>query len=208
MNSKIYEDFKPFVGEVFKEVDFGVKLKSKYAISNYGRFVSYTDKVEEGKILKGGLTDGYRIFRYRIKVDGKPVDKYSFIYKLVAEYFLKPATEEQTCVIHLDYVRHNDAVLNLKNVTREEMLAHVKKSPAVIAAKKKLVEFNKQADGRKLTATQVIHLKKRLLDPNRKTKLKSLAKQFNISEMQLYRIKRGQNWGHLKVDINTKDDDN
>lgn len=207
MTSKIYEDFKPFVGEIFKDVDFGVKLKSNYAISNYGRFVSYTDKVEEGKILKGGLTDGYRIFRYRIKVDGKPVDKYAFIYKLVAQYFLTQTSEEQTCVIHLDYVRHNDAVLNLKYCTREEMLAHVKRSPAVIAAKKKLIEFNKQSDGRKLTTTQVIHLKKRLLDPNRKTKLKSLAKQFNISEMQLYRIKRGENWGHLKVDLDKPDDE-
>jgi hypothetical protein len=200
MASKIFEDFKPYVGEIFKEVDFGYKLKTRYAISNYGRFVSYTDKVEEGKILKGGLTDGYRVFRYRVKIDGEAVDKYAFIYKLVAQYFLKKTSEDQTCVIHLDYVRHNDAVLNLRYATKQEMLAHVRKSPAVIEAKKKLVEFNKQADGRKLTTTQVIHLKKRLLDPTRKTKLKSLAKQFGISEMQLYRIKRGDNWGHLKVE--------
>jgi hypothetical protein len=206
MGSKIYDDFKPFIGEIFKEVDFGAKLKYRYAISNYGRFIKYTDKVEEGKMLTGGLTDGYRIFRYRIKENGVAVDKYEFVYKLVAKYFLKKTSPEQTCVIHLDYCRNNDAVLNLKYATKPEMLAHIKRSPAVIEAKKRLVEFNKQSDGRKLTVTQVIHLKKRLLDPNRKTKLKSLAKQFNISEMQLYRIKRGDNWAHLKVDLDTKEE--
>jgi hypothetical protein len=30
--------------------------------------------------------------------------------------------------------------------------------------------------------------------------LKMLAKQFGISEMQLYRIKSGENWGHVKID--------
>jgi hypothetical protein len=26
-----------------------------------------------------------------------------------------------------------------------------------------------------------------------------LAKKFGVSEMTLYRIKRGENWGHIKV---------
>jgi DNA-binding Xre family transcriptional regulator len=29
--------------------------------------------------------------------------------------------------------------------------------------------------------------------------MKMLAKQFGISEMQVSRIKRGENWGHIKV---------
>jgi hypothetical protein len=29
--------------------------------------------------------------------------------------------------------------------------------------------------------------------------LKKIAEQFDISEMQLYRIKSGENWGHVKV---------
>ena len=27
-----------------------------------------------------------------------------------------------------------------------------------------------------------------------------IAKQFGISEMQLYRIKSGENWGNVKID--------
>jgi DNA-binding Xre family transcriptional regulator len=47
--------------------------------------------------------------------------------------------------------------------------------------------------------TQVMRLKKRLLDPNRKTRLKILAKQYGVTMMTLHRIKTGENWGHIKV---------
>ena len=30
--------------------------------------------------------------------------------------------------------------------------------------------------------------------------MRIIAKQFGISEMQLYRIKSGENWGHVKID--------
>ena len=79
------------------------------------------------------------------------------------------------------------------------MQAHIKKSPHVINSKKKLIEHNLKADGRKLTSTKVIHLKKLLNDPNRKTRIKMLAKQFGISEMQVHRIKSGENWSHIVV---------
>lgn len=52
---------------------------------------------------------------------------------------------------------------------------------------------------KKLSEIDVIRLKKKLLDPNRKTRLKILARQFGVSEMQLHRIKTGENWGHIKV---------
>jgi len=42
-------------------------------------------------------------------------------------------------------------------------------------------------------------LKKILLDPTRKTRMKILARQFGVSEMTLYRIKSGKNWGHIKI---------
>jgi DNA invertase Pin-like site-specific DNA recombinase len=62
-----------------------------------------------------------------------------------------------------------------------------------------LTEFNLKSDGRKLTSTKVIHLKKLLSNPDQKNRIKMLAKQFGISEMQVYRIKRGENWSHIKV---------
>jgi Mor family transcriptional regulator len=31
-------------------------------------------------------------------------------------------------------------------------------------------------------------------------KIKVLAKQYGVSEMQIYRIKSGENWSHITVD--------
>jgi hypothetical protein len=182
--------------ETFREIPITAPLKMRYAVSNYGRLISYTDNFSDGRELKGGLSDGYRTFVYKYKTeDGKKKNKYLFLYKLVAEYFIPKDSENQTNVLHLDYKRDHDKVSNLKWATREEMLEHSKKSPHVIEARKNKL----RGDGRKLTSTQVMRLKKQLLDPERKTRLKILAKQFGVSEMQLQRIKTGENWGHIIV---------
>ena len=85
---------------------------------------------------------------------------------------------------------------NLKNIDFKNIDF---KSPKVIEAQRKFREFNIKRDGAKLTSTDVIRLKKRILDPNRKTRLRLIAKEFGISEMQLHRIKTGENWGHIIV---------
>ncbi|MBX2926188.1 MAG: hypothetical protein KF852_00005 [Saprospiraceae bacterium] len=188
-----------FPSEEFKEIELDGKLQYQYAISNFGRLISFTDKFEDGRILKGGTIEGYRIFRYKIRQDNKFAYKHKFFYKLVAEYFLQKSSDNQTYVLHLDHNLKNDFVNNLKWATREEMLQHQKTSPKVQKARKKLIEYNRTRDGHKLTSTQVMLIKKQLANPKRKTRMKMIAKQFGISEMQLYRIKTGENWGHIKV---------
>ena len=185
--------------EVFREIEVNDVMKYKYAVSNRGRLVSFSDTIENGNLLKGSLSDGYKVFRYVKVINGKKKYYTIFIYKLVAELFIPKTSDEQRHVLHLDYVRDNDLVANLKWATYEEMQAHIKKSPHVINSKKKLIEHNLKADGRKLSSTKVIHLKKLLKDPNRKTRIKMLAKQFGISEMQVHRIKSGENWSHIIV---------
>lgn len=191
---------KIFVNEEFREFELPDKLKYRYAVSNYGRLISFKETFADGKLLKGSSVDSYRVFRYKVKDEnGKILNKHRFICKLVAQQFLEQPSEEHKYVLHLDFYRTNDAVKNLKWATKEEMLAHASKSPYVIAAKEKLIEQNKNQHSSKLTPTKVKLLKQTLLDPNRKTRIKLLAKQFGVSEMQLYRIKRGENWGHIKV---------
>ena len=185
--------------EVFREIEVNDVMKYRYAVSNRGRLVSFSDTIENGNLLKGSLSDGYKVFRYVKVINGKKKYYTIFIYKLVAELFIPKTSDEQRHVLHLDYVRDNDLVANLKWATYEEMQAHIKKSPHVINSKKKLIEHNIKADGRKLSSTKVIHLKKLLKDPNRKTRIKMLAKQFGISEMQVHRIKSGENWSHIIV---------
>ena len=188
-----------YPNEEFREINLPHKLKLRYAISNKGRLVSYQDDIKQGRILRGSLTDGYRLFNYKIYTENKILNKYLFYYKLVAEYFLKKDNENQIFVLHLDRIRDNDDVRNLRWATKEEMMEHSKNSPFVKQAKKNLLEFNIKRDGRKLTSTDVIRIKKTLARIDQPTRIKMIAKQFGVSEMQIRRIKSGENWGHIKI---------
>lgn len=188
-----------FFNEKFKEIILDDSTKLRYAISNYGRLISFADNIADGRILKGGITNGYRILRYVIYKDGKSLFRHKMIYRIVAEQFLEKTSDDQTFVLHLNRNRSNDHVNNLRWATKAEMLQHSKDSPYVQEAKKKLIEHRIQADGQKLTSTKVMHLKKLLADPNRRTRMKMIAKQFGVSTMTLYRIKTGENWGHIKI---------
>ena len=202
---KVEEILEFYTDEVFKEIyDLEDELQRRYAISNYGRLISFLENIENGRLVAGSKQDGYRIWRYSFVSNGKMVYKHRFYYRLVAENFLKKSSDEQVYILHLDRNRANDKVANLRWATKEEMLEHSKKSPYVIASKKKQVQQLKKRreeklDGNKLTMTQVMFLKKRLLDPNRKTRLKIIAKQYGVTTMTLHRIKTGENWGHIKV---------
>ncbi|MFA6923697.1 MAG: HNH endonuclease [Bacteroidales bacterium] len=185
----------------FKKNDYDPTLR--YAITDYGRVISYTDKIENGRILKIGTVEGYKIFRYTMYknennklIKGKR--KHLFVHRLVAEHFLPKKSDDKIFVLHLDHSRDNNYVENLQWATKAEMLEHSKKSPLVIEARKNR-SGNMKTKGPKLTATQVLFIKKKLLDPNRKTRLRIIAKQFGVSEMALYRIKTGENWGHIVV---------
>ena len=195
------------VKEEWKEYEIQVEGKVKYAVSNHGRLKSFTDDISEGRILKGSLNDGFPYLRYKRTFDGKTKGFQHSIHKMIGELFL-PKREDHTHVLHLDYNKLNNHISNLKWATYDEMIAHGKKSPAVIEAKKKFKEFNIKRDGAKLTSTDVIRLKRKILDPNRKTRLRLIAKEFGVSEMQLHRIKTGENWGHIKVEIPVKKENN
>ncbi len=187
-------------GEEFKKIVVPDSLKLNYAISNFGRLVSYKDNLLEGKELRGGMLEGYRIWKYNLFVDGKRKTIHLFFYRLVAEYFIEKAPDDdRRFVLHLDFNKVNDHVSNLKWANQKELTAHHSKNPLVIKAKRDIIEFNKKADGRKLTSTQVIRIKKMLKREDNKTRFTLIAKQFNISTQQLWRIRTGENWGHLEV---------
>ena len=188
-----------YPNEEFKKIIIEDKLKLNYAVSNKGRLISFLENIEFGRELKGAMTDGYKMFRYKIYTDGKIKNKNIFISKLVAEFFIPKTSEQQTYVLHLDRKRDNDDYRNLKWATREEMIEHSRKSPFVIQAKINLLEHNLKSNGRKLTVTKVIHIKKLLAKPKQTTRLKMIAKQFGVSEMQIRRIKSGENWSQIKI---------
>lgn len=169
-------------------------LRLRYAISNQGRLASFKTDIKEAELLKGSSIDDYPILNLR--PDGK--SKSYFVHRLVAEYFIKKTKPKATYVIHLDYDKRNNFTKNLRWVTKTEMEEHQKKNPAVIKARKERMK-NKPTEGQKLNLAKVKKIKTMIGAKNRKLKLVEIARKFDISEMQLYRIKRGENWGHVKV---------
>ena len=157
----------------------------RYAVSTLGRVISYWNKLDNGYFLKPGLIGG-KYPSISLRVNGK--GKTFFINKLVAKAFLKPPLAKQTFIIHLDHDRENNAAKNLKWATREEMNSHILNNPNR--------SLTASRPNQKLSESQVRKIKEKL--KKGKLSLKQIAAQFDISDMQVYRIKTGENWGHIE----------
>jgi len=177
----------PIYGEEkwkFIVFDDQIEKEPRYQISNYGRINSYkVDKVN-GALRRPGYINKYQALQLK-QITGKNTARY--IHKLVAQAFIPQLDKERDLVIHIDYDKFNNHVSNLKWATLIEARRHQRKNP------------NYEATNKKLTENKVRLIKKKLADPNRKTRIKILAKQFGVSEMQLWRIKTGENWGHVEI---------
>ena len=79
-------------------------------------------------------------------------------------------------------------------MTPDENYAHQQDSPHVIAEKKD--RRNEKSRNSKLTVTKVMLLKKLL---NQGKPIRTLVKQFKVTDTQILRIKRGENWGDIKA---------
>lgn len=100
-----------YPNEEYREIEIEKSLQFRYAISNTGKLISFTDKFQDGRILNGSKTEGYRIFTYRIRLKkGVVLRKYFFYYRLVAEYFIPKTADDQTFVLHLNYDKADDQV--------------------------------------------------------------------------------------------------
>lgn len=165
--------------------------KEIYAISNYGRLVKYRSAIKEGSLLKCSRQQGYPIWRYR----NKGQYCHELIHKLVAKYFLPKPLKNELFVTHLDFDKENNHYKNLKWVTQEGLTRHAFNNPVIKKAKKKRLENIGAAYNTKLTEAKVRKIKDLL--QKRKT-LKELAIRFKVSDMQIHRIKTGENWAHLK----------
>ncbi len=169
-------------------------LRYRYAVSNMGRIASFNSKISDGKLLSGTKIGGYPTLN--VKPFGE--NKTFYIHKLVAELFNKKTSNKQKYVIHKDHNKANNKAKNLKWATKEEMEKHQQKSPLVLKARKD--RMNKPIyKGHKLTAGVVKQIKKQIFSKSRTQSMKDIAKKYKISEMQLYRIKSGENWDHVKV---------
>lgn len=173
----------------------GIDEDEKYEISNYGRVRRWYAAKNEWGIQKPSNVNGYAYFSFRTdmeKIGKKRVTK--SVHRLIATEFLNKPTADHDNVIHLDFNKWNNHIDNLQWVTKAEMFAHSRKSPrTALAIEKRKGEITNS----KLTETEVMRLKKKLL--RGKTPLYKIAKEFGITHTQLNRIRRGENWAHVKI---------
>lgn len=127
----------------------------------------------------------------------RTINYHSLIHRLVATYFLPKPRLAQTIVAHLDHDKLNNRASNLKWMTPEENYEHQQQSPHVIADKQQRRERQQANPNRaKLTTTKVMLMKKLL---NEGKPMKQLVKLFKVTDTQILRIKRGENWGNISA---------
>ena len=150
-----------------------------YFISNYGRVKSFANK-EDGEILKGNIIKGFKTANFKVKKK-----KQSFyIHRLVAGVWLPKPADDCNYVVHLDGNKKNNRVSNLTWMTKEKMLEHKNR------IRKKVIKISNS----KLKFSDVRVIKSML---QKGVNHVTIAKLFCISGMQVTRIKRGENWGHV-----------
>lgn len=156
---------------------------NRYAVTNHGRVISFTDKPTNGHFLKPGVISNYPGISLRIK----PTYRSFLVHRMVAKYFLRQPSKQHKFVIHLNYIRDDNYYKNLKWTTLQEKTDHQRNNP----------NYKNATTNAKLTEKQVLVIKQQLA--RGKKTLKQIAQKFGVSDMQIHRIKTGENWGHIKI---------
>jgi NUMOD4 motif len=185
---------KNLPGETWKPIQFTgyKKLRKRYAVSSTGRAASFSENIlQDGKILTGSVTSGYRTLNLHIDGGNGTI----YIHREIARLFCTKKSNKHKFVIHINHKKKDNHFKNLKWATLEEVSSHQQLSPEKIAYKKR--QANK-TEGLKLNAAQVKIIKAIIKDPKRTLTYKQLAAKYKVSEMTLYRIKSGENWGRIK----------
>lgn len=172
--------------EIWKEVvleGFG-EGGIRYQVSNLGNIKSFAYGSRDGRILKGGNVQGYKMVAF---IKNKTEKESHYVHKLVASYFLDEPREDQKYVIHKDWNKQNNAAENLSWANKKEQQAHRNSNPN-----------GRKIMYSKLNEEQVKELKKELRSGS--TRLRVLSQKYGITLTQINRIRNGENWAHVTID--------
>jgi len=181
-NQLIIDEFTKEIDTLKKEAE---RLETEGTASKFNEIQGELEKLIQKKkkfVRKETLT--------------RTTNYHSLVHHLVVDNFLPPPESKNMVVAHLDYNKLNNKVSNLKWMTKEENVEHQKHSPYVIDYKRKLKKRRNPPKNAKLTETRVMYLKKLL---NEGKSMKHLVRMFKVTETQILRIKRGENWGHVEA---------
>jgi hypothetical protein len=194
------DKINPFIMSSKKEIWKPILIDGRkptvpYMISNFGRFgvqKAQGSGVEPRRFKPSG---GY--YRYNTRQKGK--NKAIFLFKEVAKAFLKKPSSAHKFIIHKDHNYLNDKVENLKWATVSEHRAHTAQSPNSKKARENRA-IVKSSHSKLLNEKSALALKTMVWDPKRTLSLKQIAEKFGVSEMQIYRIKNGEFWYHIRAE--------
>ena len=183
---KAFRMIRNYWNEEWKEVEFddGIAENEKFKISNYGRIINC--KTDKEFLVKEYFINGYQNLPVKQKQNGKSTSRY--VHKLVAEHFLEQ--NDGIYVIHLNYDKTDNRVENLKWATKREKEIHQFNNPNW----EKVVQKRGKKIG-KLNEGKVKIIKRQL--KNEKNRINMIAKRFGVSDTQIHRIKKGENWSSV-----------
>jgi hypothetical protein len=154
----------------------------RYAVTDHGRVISFKDSPLDGYFLQHSLLARYPGVTIR---NGRKESGH-LVHRLVAQAFLKKPGNQHRFVIHLNYIKDDNHFKNLKWATREELSKHHRSNHN---RETTIVNSKRTPDKVRLIRQQL---------SSGKTTLKALAKKFHVSDMQIHRIKTGENWAHVE----------
>jgi hypothetical protein len=160
---------------------------NRYFVSNYGRIKSFSYNKKDGQIMKCFEIKGYKI----VPLNLNRVKRKFYVHKLVAEIWIPKPSDKHNCVTHLDGILQNNKVSNLEWHTKESLIEkhrELLKLRTGSHKRPKIITNNKLKE-------RDVKLVKSMLQKGLAQSL--IAKMFCISGMQVSRIKRGENWGHV-----------
>lgn len=120
------------------------------------------------------------------------------VHKAVAELFIpNDDPENKKFVIHKNFDKKDNRVENLMWATKEEVVKRSFESPNYISFK----ISNQKKDPTsvaKLSYNDVVLIKRKLKKGEPAARL---ARRFGVSDMQIHRIKSGENWGDVQLSL-------
>lgn len=152
-----------------------------YRVSNYGNVHSLKSNI----ILKPSIAGQYKYLKVHLCKKGK--SKGFYIHRLVGQHFI-PNPETKYSINHKDGNKFNNHISNLEWATGTEQNNH--------AYKNKLKLAGENCNLSKLKEEQVIEIYN-----DQKSKLKDLAKIYNVSEGLISMIRRKLLWKQLLEDL-------
>jgi hypothetical protein len=189
------------VQEEWKNIDFAdpafgltpdQEVRSHYQVSSWGNLRSFA--YGQSKAIKGTLSkQGHRFLDVVIgwdEVRKRALRKKFPVHKLVAHYFVPNGDpEHKTAVIHKDYDKQNNHFSNLQWATTHEAGMHAWRNEDRDTRLNFLKITNKK---NKLSPEKAEAIRRRYARGN--STMRQIAKQYGVSEMQISRVIRGENW--------------